>query len=254
MLKTKEFWGLSLIDANQATWQAWLKNFLTHPSQTFKLVFTPNPEQLILARNNKDFRHCLKKADLLIPDGIGLVKAAKLSARLTGVQTVEYLLKLQQQHGLKILLIGGRYNQYIQKHTPSFPSLRLSLSKTTFSTIYYTQGYQNVKSPTQNETKSIDKFIITLKPDIVLVAFGAPQQELWLCQKQSLLKQNHVRLALSVGGSFDFLLGLVKRAPISWQNTGFEWLWRLILQPSRLSRQLALPYFFLLTLNKKRHL
>ncbi|MDO5561497.1 MAG: WecB/TagA/CpsF family glycosyltransferase [bacterium] len=240
VLETKTFFALPIVNENWSTWQAWLQSFLLNKKSSLQIVMTPNPEQIMLARRDRRFYQGLQAADLLLPDGSGLVWASGARAQLTGSDSVVEILRLARAHKLKILLIGGRYNgdkngQILANQTR----------------IYYTQGYQNINQPTQKETDSIKLLISDLRPDVVLVAFGAPAQEKWLKASRTFLQKNSVRLAMSVGGSFDFILGKVKRAPASWRKLHLEWLWRLFQEPCRLKRQLVLPQFAFLVWTKK---
>jgi N-acetylglucosaminyldiphosphoundecaprenol N-acetyl-beta-D-mannosaminyltransferase len=109
--------------------------------------------------------------------------------------------------------------------------------------LYYKMGYQNVRQIEQNETKDVERLIKELRPEVVLVALGAPAQEKWLVQERELLAASGVRVAMAVGGSFDVLLGLVARAPMRWRQWRMEWLWRLVQEPWRWWRMLVLPRF-----------
>ena len=89
-----------------------------------------------------------------------------------------------------------------------------------------------------------------IKPRLVFVALGAPTQELWIAQHRNLLRKNNVEIAMAVGGSFDYLLNKVPRAPRWMQKLGLEWLFRLIIEPWRIKRQLRLIGFIALTIKK----
>ncbi len=246
MLKTKEFYGLQIVNENQKVWFFWLDQILSvkKPSSA-TLIMTPNPEQIVLAKKEKLFYQDLQAADILLPDGQGLVWAAGVKERLTGSDTVNYLLSLAKEKNLKTLLIGGYY-----QHLANNNRLKISVNNNQ-TNIYYTQGYKNINKINHNETKLLQRFISDIKPDIVLVAFGASAQERWLVENRDLLRASQVKIAMSVGGSFDFLVGKIKRAPKYWQALGLEWLWRLIQEPQRIKRQLVLPYFVFLVLTKK---
>ncbi len=244
-IENKLYCGLSLLNVDESRWYELLKNHLSETEdKSLKIIMTPNPEQIMLMRKNIKFRKCLMAADWLLPDGWGLVWAAKLKQRLTGVETVREVIKWGSQKNIKMLLIGGRYDGAMEG--------KIKIKINGFLTdIYYTQGYQNVCSPTQNETKEVKRLISDLSPDVVWVAFGAPKQEEWLVENKEWLLKNNVKIAMAVGGSFDFILGKIKRAPLSWQKVRLEWLWRLMQEPSRIKRQLVLPQFVLLKLMGK---
>lgn len=231
MIGTKEYAGFQLVNGSLEQWQEQLALILQQDD--LSLVFTPNPEQLMLSRKNSDFANLLKQADYLLPDGMGLVKAGGFKQRLTGLATAEYLLQENLVPAEKIILIGGQYQKFVKQG-------KLTINQTQ---LYYTPGYQNAFLPTISETKSIQRLIADKKPLIVMVAFGAPLQEEFILKQRDFLRQSGVRLALVVGGSFDVFLGLIPRAPVCWQNFGLEWLWRLFCQPWRWRRQLALSKF-----------
>lgn len=232
-MQNKKFFGLNLVDEKWTAWQEDLAQLLDE--KELKLVMTPNPEQIMLARRERRFLEYLRAADYLLPDGQGLVWAVKVQTRLTGADTVKEILKIAAEKKMKVLLIGGRYESETGQ-------LRVKNGDGE-TMIFYTQGYQNIKKIAQSEEKSLQLLISELKPEVVLVALGAPMQEKWLVEHKEMLQENGVRLAMSVGGSFDFLLGKLKRAPQSWQNCHLEWLWRLIQEPGRIKRQLVLPQF-----------
>ncbi len=242
MLKTKTFFGLKIVNESWQQWQEELKEMMRREQLT--IIMTPNPEQIMRARRDEMFLANLQKADWLIPDGEGLIWAAKLKERLTGSDTVKEILSLVKEEKKKVLLIGGRY----QADENNELKLRLQKQRVT---INYASAYKNVRKKTNEEEKKLKETIEKLKPEVVLVAFGAPEQEKWLIEHKELLKQNGTHLAMVVGGSFDFLTGKLKRAPYSWQKARLEWLWRLLQEPQRAKRQLVLPQFAWLVLTKK---
>ena len=241
-LSTKVFWDLQIVNITGEQWLAWLKHFLSIKSAQLQIVMTPNPEQLVLAGKNDDFHQLLRQADILLPDGQGLVWAASLKQRLTGADSVVEILRVADELGQRVMLIGGRYEQLATDHQ------LLITTPYGQSEIYYSSGYQNIRLPDQTEERQLKVLLERWKPEIVLVALGAPYQEKWLIEHRKLLSQIGTKLALAVGGSFDFLLGKVKRAPLSWQKLKLEWLWRLLQEPWRIKRQLVLPQFVWWTL------
>ena len=206
-----------------------------------KVVYTPNPEQIVQSRGNEKFKQALISADLLLPDGVGLVFAARFLAlfkraepiceRIAGVDVVHDLLEVARQRQLKVLVIGGR--DYSPKDYFAYQGAK----------IYWTPGFAQALQPTTPEKKQLEEKIVQLQPDLVFVAFGAPTQELWIEQHRALLAQNKVRIAMAVGGSFDYLLNKIPRAPYWFRKLGLEWLFRLLIEPWRLRRQLRLVNF-----------
>lgn len=216
--------------------QKWLK-----ASNQLHLVMTPNPEQIIQSRGNSDFKQALQQADLLLPDGVGLVLAARflakfdkaqpIVARIAGVEVVADLLAMARQLDAAVLVVGGR--DYSPADYFAYKGLKVN----------WTPGFTNALQPTQKEQQQLQQLIRKLKPAVVFVALGAPTQELWLVENRDLLEKNGVRIAMAVGGSFDYLLGKVPRAPYWWRKLGLEWLFRLLVEPWRWKRQLRILVF-----------
>jgi N-acetylglucosaminyldiphosphoundecaprenol N-acetyl-beta-D-mannosaminyltransferase len=208
-------------------------------------IFTPNPEQLVQASTDMTFKHMLQQADWLLPDGVGLVVASKLVAlktgqpalreRIPGVEVVSDLLQLADTNQYKVLLIGGRDYELAQLPPRNF---------------LWTPGYLSVVSPTIEEEQALQHIVREFKPDIVFVAFGAPHQEHWIINHRALLEKNRVKIAMAVGGSFDYLTGQVTRAPQWLRSVGGEWAYRLLRQPWRAQRQTRLVTFVGMTLKE----
>lgn len=228
-----------------------------------KIVFTPNPEQLVYAKSHSSFAKVLGKSDYLIPDGMGIVvgsqilstfgKSKPILERITGVDVVASL--LNEFKDKKILVIGGRgyanlkYGDWKIVEAGSVlakkssKNTKVKSSKKNQANIYWHEGFLNVTLPTDAENKALAKIIKTLKPDIVFVALGAPHQEEWIIKNKALLESAGVRLAMVVGGAFDMLLNKVQRAPKWMQRIGLEWLFRLYKEPWRWRRQVGLLKF-----------
>ena len=194
--------------------------FLDNKKQGY--LATVNPELLVLAQKDKEFKEILNRADLAVADGIGLLYAARflnrpLKQRITGVDLMEKICEKASQKNWQVLLFGAQEG-VAEKAAQNLKKKYLNLDIMGFFTPTVV-GVQN---------DSIRK------PVILFVALGAPKQEKWIVQ--NLAKMPDVNLAIGVGGAFDFIAGKVKRAPLSWQDKGFEWLWRLTCQPWRLKR------------------
>jgi N-acetylglucosaminyldiphosphoundecaprenol N-acetyl-beta-D-mannosaminyltransferase len=212
------------------------------------LVFTPNPEQIMLAESDLNFNQVLKQADILVPDGVGLVVASKILSsdsnpkieeRIPGRLLVEDILKVAKSDNHKVLLIGGK--DYSQTGKIKVNGVEID----------WASGYLDAFNPSQGEEVALQKRIQQVKPDIVFVAFGAPMQEKWLVQHKEMLSKVNVKLGMAVGGSFDYLLGIVPSPPFWVSKMGFEWLFRLVVQPWRFKRQLKLINFMMLVLEER---
>ncbi len=266
-MQTSQLFGFNIFNSSKKALLAEFDDLLVaRRLPKTQVVFTPNPEQIVMAKHNQSFAENLQKADWLLPDGIGLIWAAallkffgkaphKIRERIAGVEVVEYLL----QKNLKTLIIGGR------DYVGSFEGVltrtnRASLGGEAFedlkslkkirNNLYWTEGYQEKTDILPVEEEALDKIITELKPDLVFVALGAPDQERWILEHYDLLQKNQVKIAMAVGGSFDFLFFKVARAPQSWQKIGLEWLWRLMKQPWRGKRQLKLIEFIYLLIRE----
>jgi len=210
------------------------------------VVCTPNPEQIVQSISNKGFGHNLRTADVLVPDGVGLVWASRLLSRRTqqlplteriaGSDLVSEILTSTVFSGTA-LVVGGR--EYAGR------TLQTAARKFVVgdAPLFWTAGYDDIEKQSPAEEQELVELLKRLRPSIVFVAFGAPQQEEWIFKHKQLLDSVGVRLVMSVGGAFDMLLGLVPRAPIWMQNFGLEWLFRLVQQPWRWRRQLRLLQF-----------
>lgn len=205
-------------------------------------VVTANPEIVMLARENRDFRSIVEQA-YVVPDGIGIVYAAKwtnqpIYERVTGVELLEALMLEADRHRWDVYLLGARpdvISLAAQKLAERYPNARV---------VGYRDGYFR-----QDEDEQIVREIAEKKPHLLFVALGAPRQEEWMNKYRD---QLNASLMMGVGGSFDVISGKVKRAPVFWQKLHLEWFYRLISQPSRWKRQLAIPRFVLTVLREKR--
>jgi N-acetylglucosaminyldiphosphoundecaprenol N-acetyl-beta-D-mannosaminyltransferase len=199
------------------------------------VVTTPNPEFVMLARRDAPFRAALNRAALNIPDGIGLVLAARLAgdrlrAHVQGTDLVLMLAAQSAGRGERWFLLGGEGD--VAERTArilaqQFPGLQIA------GTL--------AGSPFAEDDAAMRAAIRLAGPiDVLLVAYGAPKQELWLDRN---LAHLGIPVGIGVGGVFNYLSGEVARAPGWVRRIHFEWLHRLITQPWRWRRQLALPVF-----------
>lgn len=196
-------------------------------SQKQHHVMTPNSEMLVEAHRNPDFRSLLQRTALNLPDSAGLLFAASktkqyLPERVTGVDTVTRLCSTLRE-GERVFLLGGGPGvaQKAAKHLHECnPHLM----------VVGTYG----GSPSREEADHIVSMINRVQPKLLLVAYGAPKQDLWI--DEHLRHMPSVRVAMGIGGTLDFLAGTQKRAPVLLQALHLEWLWRLCVQPRRIGR------------------
>lgn len=245
--------GLPIFAEERSVWNEWLIRALSQ-AQSSKtahvpaLVMTPNAEQFVQASSDSSFWHSLSQADVLLPDGAGLVLAARLlfgadaiADRLAGADLLSDVISQARAQQLKVLVVGGR--DYARPNQFGHATLQVQLPDGSSSALDWTPGYFDIAHPTPTEHATVRWVINHLKPDVVLVAFGAPWQEAWAIRHQELLASVGTRLVMVIGGAMDFWLKRVPRAPIWMQQLGLEWLFRLIIEPWRWQRQLRLVQF-----------
>ena len=209
--------GLSFSQVKQKITQ-----FLNTPG--LKQIVTVNPEFVLAAQKDREFKKILNQAELSVPDGFGLKIAGiileeKIGERITGVDLTWELAKMAAEKGDSIFLLGARSG--VAEKTAKrlkflYPNLKIA-------------GTYAGKPEEGGIIERINKS----GADILLVAFGAPKQEKFIYQHHHELK---CKLAMGVGGTFDYISGIMPRAPRWMRSLGLEWLYRLIKQPSRLGR------------------
>jgi len=202
-------------------------------------VCTTNPEFMMIAKRDPNFYNILHRADLCIPDGVGLLWAAKqrgnpLPERVTGSDGVPIIAEHAAKLGWKLFFLGAGEGIAAQA---------AKILRERYTGLQIVGVYSGNPSP--DEEDSIVERVNQSEADILLVAYGAPEQDKWIARNNTRL---NVKMAMGVGGSFDFIAGVVPRAPQWMRNAGLEWLFRLYKQPWRLKRMLRLPRFVLAVL------
>jgi N-acetylglucosaminyldiphosphoundecaprenol N-acetyl-beta-D-mannosaminyltransferase len=205
-------------------------------------VMTVNPEFVMMARENPEFRFVLTNASLAIPDGIGIVWAARilgtpLRERVAGVDTVNQFAAIAARKGFRIFLLGaapGVAEKVAERLERENPGLKIAGTY--------------AGSPHPSEEDEICDRISRARPHVLLVAYGPPRQDLWIARTMDRLR---IPVAIGVGGTFDFIAGVIPRAPSWMQKAGLEWLFRLMQEPRRWKRMLTLPRFVGVVLSKK---
>lgn len=208
-----------------------VNDFLKEGNEKHYIV-TPNPEIIMMAEQDEQYRQILNKADIALCDGMGTYLAGKIfktsfKERITGIDFMLGLCQLAEKEGYSIGLLGGRKEiawQVGNKLKKMLPQLNIA---------YISSEWREEKPKN------------TI--GILFVAFGAPKQEKWIAENLSWIP---VKVAMGVGGSFDYISGLTVRAPSCLRKIGAEWLFRLVIQPWRFKRQLALLFFGKLIIEK----
>ena len=194
------------------------------------VVYTPNPEIIMHAYRNPEFADILNDADMVVPDGIGVVIASKIlkkpvPERVAGFDLVCRLLE-KSGNSKKVYIFGGKPG-VAEK---AAENIKKKYSANVCGTSH---GYHK-------DTRQVVNDINLSEPDILLVCLGAPNQEKWIYNNKKSLPEC---LIIGAGGSVDVLAGNTKRAPEFFIKFGLEWFYRLITQPSRFVRMLDLPRF-----------
>lgn len=253
-----------------------VKNAQTDNEKTF--VVTINPEIIMLGRYDREYEKVLKSADLALADGIGVVFAAKLfgksfKGRVHGSDLIEKVCEEVSKQPITVGFLGGKENvanrtaERLQKKYPGlkvsfaikeWPARGPSFAKASAgrpaarpSKLEERSGVGSPSTPVTPRGPTISHKPLAIRQmscDILFVAFGPPKQEKWIYKN---LPNIDVKVAIGVGGAFDFISGRVRRAPLWVRRIGFEWLFRLIIQPWRAKRQTALIKFVFLVLKER---
>ncbi|MBC1683826.1 WecB/TagA/CpsF family glycosyltransferase [Listeria welshimeri] len=204
-------------------------------------VVTANPEIVMHARTDKEFEAILRRADYIVPDGIGIIMASEklgepLAERVTGYDTMIGLL----DKPLHCYFLGAKpeVSQAVEE------KVKEKYPQTMVSGVHH--GYFDAL-----ESEKIAEDIIKKQPDIIFVALGSPAQEKWILSQIANFKKG---IFIGVGGSFDVLTDNVKRAPEIWIKLRLEWVYRLLSNPSRWKRFLAIPQFMLVVRKESKRL
>lgn len=214
---------------------------LNEPQEKPFFIATPNPEMLLEAEKNPNFKKILQtQTDLNIPDGFGILLASKwqktpLQERVTGADLMQALCE-NTPVKTKIFLLGA---------APGVAEQTKTILQKKYPQIEIVGTHSG--SPALEEEKKIINLINKSGAEMLFVAFGAPKQEMWLAKNLPDLQT--VKIAMGVGGAFDFIAGIRKRAPQWMQKSGLEWLYRVVQEPTRIKRifnaTIKFPFHFL---------
>ncbi|MDZ4669546.1 MAG: WecB/TagA/CpsF family glycosyltransferase [Phototrophicales bacterium] len=225
--------GLPVDGITYDQWMDTIDGWITHSTHCHH-VCTTNPEFMMIAQKDTIFAGILRRASICVPDGVGLLWAAKrlgtpLPQRVTGSDGVPRIAEEADKRSWKLFFLGAgegiaqKAADILQKKHPNLQIVGI---------------YGG--SPAPDEEEAIVQMVNDSGADILFVAYGAPKQDLWIARN---LPRLQTKMAMGIGGSFDFIAGIVPRAPVWMRNYGLEWLYRLYLQPSRMGRMTRLPRF-----------
>lgn len=197
-------------------------------------VVAINPEKVFAIRQNPELAQFVENADLAIPDGVGVVGAARLLngckiERVPGADLAETVCRRSGEAGLGLFFYGAKEEASVAAVAElrrRYPDIRV---------VGRRNGYVKME-----EMDALAQEIADSNADVLIVALGSPRQERWI---RDYAARTKVGLCLGVGGTLDTFAGTVKRAPKAWQKMNAEWLYRLLKQPSRLWRCRRLLYF-----------
>jgi len=197
------------------------------------VVATVNPEFVMRAQRDREFARVLESAGLCLPDGMGVVWAARrqgcsLQETVSGVDLIQPLAAVCARRGFRLFLLGaspGVANELGARLRAAHPTLEVG---------------SHSGGPDPAYDAETLRLIHEHRSQVLLVAYGAPAQELWIDRLRDRLG---VGVAIGVGGAFDFLTGRVPRAPEWMRTAGLEWLFRLVRQPWRIRRMAVLPVY-----------
>lgn len=197
-------------------------------------IYTPNPEIIMAAHEDEKFNEVITGADLVVPDGIGVIYASRIlglgiKERIPGIELMEKILNYCNITKSSIFIFGGKdpsAQKACENILKQYPNIVVK---------GHTSGYYDQSK----ELKVVD-MINEAKPDVLFVALGAPKQEMFIHKYKNIL---NAKVAMGVGGSIDVWAGNTKRAPKLFIKLNLEWLYRILANPTRIKRAFALPKF-----------
>jgi N-acetylglucosaminyldiphosphoundecaprenol N-acetyl-beta-D-mannosaminyltransferase len=203
---------------------------------------TVNPEFVMDARRDPAFAAALHQADLRVPDGIGILWAARrlgrpLRERVTGSDGIYRISERAAERGWRVFYLGA---------APGVAEQTATLLGRRYPGLQVAGTYAG--SPAPADWPEIARRLVAAQPDVLFVAYGHPRQDLWIAQRRAEIP---AAVAIGVGGAFDFVAGVARRAPAWVQRLGLEWLYRLFREPWRWRRMARLPVFAWLVLRGK---
>ncbi|WP_430534995.1 WecB/TagA/CpsF family glycosyltransferase [Listeria rocourtiae] len=242
MKRTVEILGIPFYNVSQNAFVDELIDAAVNKERRF--IVTANPEIVMHAQQDLEFNRAIQQADYIVADGIGVVKAAKsigkpLKGRVTGYDTMLGLLEKANEMNMSVYFVGAKPNiidKLIEHVKFKYKGIEVVGAR---------DGYF-----TASDSEAIAEDILVKQADFVFLALGFPRQERWISTH---LDKFDKGIFMGVGGSFDVLSGCTKRAPDFWVRFNLEWLYRILSQPSRWKRALAIPRFMLAMKKQRRH-
>ncbi|AHV99369.1 N-acetylmannosaminyltransferase [Paenibacillus sabinae T27] len=205
-------------------------------------VITANPIMVMAALDNPAYKEIMVSAELVVPDGTGVVWAAErggnpVKERVPGYDLLHELMKEGEHYHWRVYLLGS--TPEVIRETAS----RLQMQYPGVTIAGFRDGFFG---PAEDD--EVVATIVEAKPDLLFVARGADTQEPWIAKHKSRLG---IPVMMGVGGSFDVISGKTKRAPLAFQKLRLEWFYRLLKEPTRYKRMLALPKFAVKVMREK---
>lgn len=233
MDKTVEILGVRVDRVEQ--YEALARIGILAQTEGLSQVVTLNPEYVMRARREPDLMRIINGADLCVPDGIGVIWAARLlgkplRGRVTGTGLLPEICRISARKGYSVFFLGGR---------PGVAELAAAELGRRFPDLKVAGVSGNDPGPQMDDITVAE--INSSGARVLAVAYGCPKQDHWIDAHRHELTGVH--MAIGVGGAFDFISGEIPRAPGWMRRAGLEWLYRLLLEPTRLGRMLALPRF-----------
>lgn len=240
--------GINILSTQTSRLITDIKKILTYNSRQPRkkpvILFTVNPELVMLTQSNRDLFKCVSDADLLVPDGVGLNYASKFLYGkklniIPGRKLFERLTEMCRDKKFKVFLLGGKNGE--AELTATKLAALDSKQRVSYAPGPRLDGLgEPVKADRHIQNQTLE-LINRFKPDLLFVAFGNPKQEFWISKN---IDKLNVGMAMTVGGAFRYISGLSKLPPRWMERMGLEWLWRLITEPVRFIRILNAVLIF----------
>ena len=247
-METIEIFGIRIDNTTLEEATRTIESYLK--SDKLNIIYTPNTEIVMIAKDDNNLKELLNKGDLVTADGIGLVygsriKKRPLKERVTGFDMSINMLKLANENNYSLYLLGGKdgvAKDAARNIKKDYPNIKIA---------GYHHGYfkgSHTGDLNSRDEKNIIEDINNTSPDIIFVGLGFPKQEMWIDSNKTKIRS---KVIIGNGGVMDILSGNAERAPEIYQKLGLEWFYRLIQEPSRIKRQMVLPKFMIDVIFKK---